>query len=368
MTGGVKYYYVYDGDTLVYEMNGSGVATNLFGYGAGGLAQRRAGNFTYNYSFDPSGNVVQRHQATTNNYAGGPLLADFTTLYDGFGQQLGSIAANTGGQAAAAGGEMIGFAGQFGCWTDNETSMNPIGGAPNRRFPWVWMGHREYDPLACRFLTRDPIDYDGGINLYAYCGNNPINFVDPSGFDDVSVLEIFQQLGAREVWSEGLTTAKYASGEAVTFGLWKPSVSNRERPGYGQSVFFFEIARDSLITAATLGAPTAAQNAITRRLESHLGEAIKIAKLTPRQAAAAAKNPNLLKAFMGDRIDKEFKLLVQGDKILNKIFKVTPRFAKGPDVKLKVFKVWWDVTTKGQWQKHVAKYATQFGKGIPLFH
>ena len=82
----------------------------------------------------------------------------------------------------------------------------------------------------------------------------------------------------------------------------------------------------------------------------------------------AAKNPNLLKTFLGDRIDKEFKALVEGDKILNKILKVTPRFAKGPDVKLKVFKVWWDVTTKGQWKKHVAKYAAEYGKGIPLFH
>ena len=178
LTGGVKYYYVYDGDTLVYEMNSSGVATNLFGYGAAGLAQRRVPSIsvTYHYSFDPSGNVVQRH--TT-----GTTLADFTTLYDGFGQQLGCISPNSGAQASAAGNEMIGFAGQFGCWTDNETSMNPTTGAPNRRFPWVWMGHREYDPLACRFLTRDPIGYDGGINLYAYAGNNPIMYVDFSGLD-----------------------------------------------------------------------------------------------------------------------------------------------------------------------------------------
>ena len=63
--------------------------------------------------------------------------------------------------------------------------MNTTMGAPQRRFPWVWMGHREYDPLACRFLTRDPIGYDGGINLYAYCGNNPIMFADPSGLDVV---------------------------------------------------------------------------------------------------------------------------------------------------------------------------------------
>ena len=56
-------------------------------------------------------------------------------------------------------GEMIGFSGQFGCWTDNETCTTASGGAPQRRLPWVWMGHREYDPLACRFLTRAPINY-----------------------------------------------------------------------------------------------------------------------------------------------------------------------------------------------------------------
>ena len=40
---------------------------------------------------------------------------------------------------------------------------------------------RYYDPGLSRFVNTDPIGYNGGMNLYAYCGCNPINATDPSG-------------------------------------------------------------------------------------------------------------------------------------------------------------------------------------------
>ena len=42
-------------------------------------------------------------------------------------------------------------------------------------------GFRYYDPEIGRYLTRDPIGYGDGLNVYLYVGNNPINGIDPQG-------------------------------------------------------------------------------------------------------------------------------------------------------------------------------------------
>ena len=57
------------------------------------------------------------------------------------------------------------FAGQY---YDSETGLH-------------YNYHRYYDPATGRYLNPDPIGLAGGINLFAYVQNNPVNFVDPYG-------------------------------------------------------------------------------------------------------------------------------------------------------------------------------------------
>ena len=40
---------------------------------------------------------------------------------------------------------------------------------------------RYYDYYLGRFLQTDPLSYDDGLNLYSYCGNNPVVLIDPWG-------------------------------------------------------------------------------------------------------------------------------------------------------------------------------------------
>jgi RHS repeat-associated protein len=67
----------------------------------------------------------------------------------------------------------------------------------------VYYNWRHYNPLDGRFISRDPIGEQGGLNLYGFVGNDPVNNVDafgqitwPSGMNDNSWSLITTQSGS----------------------------------------------------------------------------------------------------------------------------------------------------------------------------
>jgi RHS repeat-associated protein len=72
--------------------------------------------------------------------------------------------------------------------SDSNPGFQPFGfagGLYDATTGLVQFGARDYDPSIGRWLNKDPIRFEGGWNLYAYVGNDPINFIDPDGLKAV---------------------------------------------------------------------------------------------------------------------------------------------------------------------------------------
>jgi RHS repeat-associated protein len=55
------------------------------------------------------------------------------------------------------------------------------GGVYDASTKLLHFGAREYDPQVGRWLSKDPIRFQGGLNFYVYVNNDPVNLVDASG-------------------------------------------------------------------------------------------------------------------------------------------------------------------------------------------
>jgi RHS repeat-associated protein len=158
--------YVYDGRLVVEERDGANqprvtytrgkdLSGSLSGAGGiGGLLARShrtdSPNHHFYYHADGGGNVTAIINQSQN------LVAQYA--YDPFGRLL--IA-----RGALAEGNPYRF-------SSKEYHANA---------GLYYYGFRFYDPANQRWLSRDPIGERGGLNLYIFAGNSPVNFIDPYG-------------------------------------------------------------------------------------------------------------------------------------------------------------------------------------------
>ncbi len=56
-------------------------------------------------------------------------------------------------------------------------------------------GARDYDASVGRWTSKDPIRFAGGMNLYGYVVNDPVDMTDPRGLDPYKPLCIYFGIG-----------------------------------------------------------------------------------------------------------------------------------------------------------------------------
>ena len=152
--------FVYDGNNLVAEQRGTKLITYF--YGADGIAGFEYDNETYLYRKNVQGDIT--HIYTED----GQLVAHY--VYDAFGNT--KILSDDDKKDLSSIGNINPFR-YRGYYYDSETGL-------------YYLISRYYDPETGRFISADSIEYLdpetlGGLNLYAYCGNNPVMNVDPTG-------------------------------------------------------------------------------------------------------------------------------------------------------------------------------------------
>ena len=156
--------FLYHGWNLIYEHEVVGTVTNETFYywgkdlsgtlqgagGVGGLLYLKRNGVIYVPHADAFGNIL-RYADTAGN-----IVA--TYVYDTFGRTI-----STTGPLAHL------FRHRFSTkYFDAETSL-------------YYYGYRFYHPILMRWLNRDPIEECGGLNVYEFCGNSPVDSIDTLG-------------------------------------------------------------------------------------------------------------------------------------------------------------------------------------------
>ena len=136
------------------------------------------GNEQIDFMYDAGGEVIGLKFNGANYYYLKNLQGDILYVVDSSGQIVVKYDYDSWGKLRSTAGSMattLGVKNPFryrSYYYDTETGL-------------YYLNSRYYDPDTGRFVNADGMIDDRGVitqNLFQYCGNNPINFCDPSGY------------------------------------------------------------------------------------------------------------------------------------------------------------------------------------------
>ena len=119
----------------------------------------------------------------------------------------------------------------------------------------IHMNGRVYDPQLGRFISADPyvpMPHDGqGLNRYSYVLNNPLAFVDPSGFDPVPCLAT-QSGNCVQITVIAVTWAQYMRAMGGAHASEVASALERDPCGQNGSALACSMASSKLVSPSSI--------------------------------------------------------------------------------------------------------------------
>jgi RHS repeat-associated protein len=194
VAGAVTVDYTYDPLNRLTQVTDGTQTTQYIYNGLGQRVGKIEDGVQTNYLIDPNGVLPQVLAEMDENgdllafyvYDGVGLVAKVTPAnayffyhYDGLGNTVAIMDSNGNIVNAYAYSPY----GLVGSQETIENSFQYVGrfGVMAEGNGLYFMRARYYDPQVGSFINKDPIGYAGGMNLYGYVGNNPINWMDPLG-------------------------------------------------------------------------------------------------------------------------------------------------------------------------------------------
>ena len=189
--GTTTWTYTYNADGLRTKRT-NGTTTYNYVYNGSKLTQLTVGANTLYISYDANGRPFTVTFNGTVYYYVLNMLGDVIGIANSSGTLVVSYLYDAWGYAERCTGTMAATLGK----------LNPLryrSYVYDEETKWYYLQSRYYNPEVGRFINADAFASTGqgltGTNMFAYCGNNPVNRVDPSGtFWLESALEEFVSL------------------------------------------------------------------------------------------------------------------------------------------------------------------------------